>query len=371
MTRRTVIAAALGTCLLPRSSQRSLAFDATTAPESRDRLEFAKLIAKARDAESKGSVLELLGKPDDVRRAPDPVPYPADEIWCYGTDGHCTFATLGEVCFRDGRVNWVAGGRGQPPAINTINEDELCSGMRFLHPGPEAAGYNDPLHLIRVANYLRRLGKPKALAIVGEYGRIHDVAVNETWLFLLLRTLFDVPTPPGYMPDMIIGATSPRPPKKQTEIPRFPIVIVDDIPFSLLWGVRLLGRAQPIGQHVEYFGKLGTIRSNDLRPPDDPYPSFTKLLASKEWRVMATAEGDAHSVDNYARHTFLQLLALGRTAYDPPMARQPFADPEISEYDEHHREFLRSGAKWNEKLQMYARGDGTHGKVGQLKYNAK
>ena len=106
-----------------------------------------------------------------------------------------SLATLGEVCFRKGTVVWLAGDRGHPASPNVIGEDELRAGMRFLHPGPEAPGYNDPLYLIRAANFLQPLGKAKALAIVGEYARIHDVAVDETRLFLLLRTLFDVPRP--------------------------------------------------------------------------------------------------------------------------------------------------------------------------------
>jgi hypothetical protein len=81
---------------------------------------------------------------------------------------------------------------------------------------------------------------------------------------------------------------------------------------------------------------------------------------------MAEAEGDAHWVDNYAGHTLLQLLALGRTAYDPPQARQPFAYPKTSDYDRYHKSFLRAGARWDERLQLYIRKDGTHGKVGHL-----
>ena len=82
--------------------------------------------------------------------------------------------------------------------------------MRFMHPGPEYAGYNDPLHLIRVTNYLQPLGKEKALAIIDEYCRIHEPGLDETWLFLVLRTLFEVPQPPGYMPRMKIGAMARR-----------------------------------------------------------------------------------------------------------------------------------------------------------------
>jgi hypothetical protein len=331
-----------------------------------NRISFVAKLAQVRYGDKEDDVRRLLGTPGDIRRTPDPVPYPTDEIWCYGTDGHGSLATVGEVCLRQGSVVWVAGGRGEPPSPSVISENELRRGMRFLHPGPECCGYNDPLHLIRVTNYLQPLGKEKTLAIIGEYGRIHDAGDDETWLFLLLRTLFDVPQPPGHMPDMAIGAMIPAPPKERTRIPRFPIVIIDDVPFSLLWGATLIGAAQPVDHHVEYFRKHGTIRAGKLRPPDDPYPSFQKLLRSKEWADMANAEGSSRWVSNYAGHTLLQVLALGRTAYDPPEARQPFAYPNMSDYEPHHKSFLETGARWDEKLQMYVRRDGSHGQVGHL-----
>ena len=231
------------------------------SPKSQpERLKFAEKLAQVRYGDREAEVRRLLGTPEDIRRAPDSVPYPTDEIWCYGTNGHGSLATVGEVCLRQGSVVWVAGGYGKPPLPSVIGEKELRAGMRFLHPGPECSGYNDPLHLIRVTNYLQPLGKEKALAIIGEYGRIHDVGIDETWLFLLLRTLFDVPQPPGHMPEMLIGAMSPAWPKDRTRVPRFPVVVVDDIPFSLLWGVTLAGEAEPVTRHVESFREHGTIR---------------------------------------------------------------------------------------------------------------
>ena len=282
LTEWALTVAFLGGCFLPNS----FAFGIET-----DRVQFAKKLSEVRDGEKKGSVVRRLGRPDKVRRVPEPVPHPEDEIWCYGTDGK-SLATLGEVCFRGSRVVWVAGGWGEPPSSDVISEEDLRAGMHFLHPGPEHAGYNDPLHLIRVANYLQPLGKDKALAIIGEYARTLDVGVDETWLFLLLRTLFDVPKPPGHMPNMYIGAMTPSPPNDRPSIPRFPIIIVDDVPFSVLWGVTVGGSPQHVLEHVDFFQKHGTIRAMKLHPPDDPYPSFQKLLASKEWKQMMKSEGN-------------------------------------------------------------------------------
>lgn len=329
-----------------------------------NRQQFAKTLAQIKSDDTEAKVRKILGSPEHVRRDPEPVPYPTDEIWCYGMDGPGSLATLGEVCFRDGKVIWIAGGGGKPPTPEVVSERELRAALQFLHPGPEHAGYNDPLHLIRVTNYLQPMGKEKALAIIGEYPRIHHV--DETWLFLLLRTLFDVPDPPGHMPKMMIGAMSPAPPEDLTSIPRFPVVIVDDIPFSLLWGVTLGGRPQPVIDHVKYFRKHGTLRTGRLQPPDDPYPSLKKLLASAEWKAMAGANASPRMLANYTGHTLLQVLAMGRTAYDPPKARQPFAYPKMADFDRHHAAFLDTGARWDEAKQIYVRQDGRHGPTGHM-----
>jgi hypothetical protein len=331
-----------------------------------DRTGFSAKLAQFGREGNREEVRRLLGPPDDIRRVPNALPSAPDEIWCYGTDGHNSLATLGEVCFQEGRVIGVAGARGEPPSPSVISEKELRGGMRFLHPGPASDGYNDPLHLIRVTNYLQPLGKEKALAIIGEYARIHAIGVDETWLFLLLRVMFDVPQPPGHMPEMAIGVMSPALPEDRTRIPRFPMVIIDDVPFSLLWGVTLIGKAQPVSQHVEYFREHGTIRAGKLRPPDDPYPSFQKLLRSQEWADMVKLENDSRWISNYAGHTLLQVLALGRTAYDPPEARQPFAYLHASDYERYHKGFLETGARWDEIHQIYVCQDGTHGEVGHL-----
>ena len=72
---------------------------------------------------------------------------------------------------------------------------------------------------------------------------------------------------------------------------------------------------------------------------------------------MAKAEGDTHWISNYAGHTLLQLLALGRTA-STARSRQPFAYPHKSDYDQYHKGFLET-PRWDEKLQMYVRRDGS------------
>ena len=55
-------------------------------------MEFQQKLSGVKDGDTKEKVVRLLGKPDDIRRAPDRVPYPTDEIWCYGTESHGSLA---------------------------------------------------------------------------------------------------------------------------------------------------------------------------------------------------------------------------------------------------------------------------------------
>jgi hypothetical protein len=353
-----------------------------------DRREFVARMGRIRNGDTKETVEKLLGPPDDIWRAPN-----QEEVWCYGTDGHLSLPTLGQVFFREKRVIWepevfrtpprvigTSGGNGTPPSPKVLSEEELRAGMRYLYTNLAIPGDNDPLHLIRVANYLQPLGKDKALAIIGEYARLSSIIVDkhmgsrpvdETWLFLLLRTLFEVPQPPGYMPQMYIGWMSPSPPKNRQDIPRFPIVIVEGIPFSLLKSATLSGEAESVLNHVEYFRQHGTMRTTGLRPADDPFLAFQKLKASDEWRflsqqVFTEDKGDRRRLDQYEGHTLLQVLALVRTAYDPPIARNLNAYPNPADFARYYQEFLKVGARWDDKRQMYVRKDGTHGEIGQL-----
>src|SRR5262249_49322939 len=150
-----------------------------------------------------------LGKPDDVKTRTDPGGISRRsrirEIWRYGTDGHLSFATLGWVSIdTDGKVQYVVGGRGQPPDPAVLPEAELRPLLRLIHTAPS---YNDgydynPRAVIQIVNALQALGKEKALAAIDEFLR---VSPGREGVFLVLRVLFDVPSDPGHMPHMFVG----------------------------------------------------------------------------------------------------------------------------------------------------------------------
>src|SRR5262245_21634834 len=74
-------------------------------------------------------VLDILGAPDDIRTREDPggITSPRTrEIWCYGTDGHLTFPTVGRVFIDvDGTAQIVVGGDGTPPDPGLLPEEQL------------------------------------------------------------------------------------------------------------------------------------------------------------------------------------------------------------------------------------------------------
>jgi len=256
-------------------------------PQARTRERFATLMSQISPEMSREEVEAILGKPDDVRTKYDPGGIrraETEEIWRYGTIGHLTTATLGSIYIDgNGKVQVVCGGAGIPPPASMFAEEELRSILRILDGTPSynnGWGYN-PRGVIRAVNALQPLGKEKALAAVAEYLRIAPdwfdaPAVNGT--FLVLRTLFEIPSPPGHMPVMLVGQPSPMGPEDLTKIPRFPIYIQDDIPFLIVSGYSLFGQAEDPRKHLNYFRKHGVIRSLPLVPPTDPVASIRRAL---------------------------------------------------------------------------------------------
>ncbi len=288
---------------VPEAPEASAA-DAAPAPAAplRDRAAFARAMAKIEPGTNKRRVVELLGEPDDVRTEKDPGGITAArtrEIWRYGTDGHLSLATLGSVHIQaDDKVQYVFGGRGEPPAAGLFDEATLRRLLRILDrvPSYNAGAAYDPLAVIRAVNALQPLGREKAIAAIAEYLRISSSFENpgREGAFLVMRCLFDVPTPPGHMPPMMVGAGSPAPPTDATLLPRFPIAIRGDIPFMLVGGYALGGMPEQPEHHLDYFRKHGVVRSARLRPLDDPLALVDGLVGKPTTRFLSATGLDAN-----------------------------------------------------------------------------
>lgn len=254
----------------------------------RSRSDFAKAINKVREGMLEAEVLALLGPPDDILTKRDlGGVYIADmkEIWRYGTSGHKTVATLGQVYVNTtGRVQAVFG-KGLPPKDDLFEERHLRSLLEALGQAPACNGkdYN-PRPLVRIVNLLQPLGKEKALAVIEEYLRVtSDWPPDREGMFLVLRTLFKVSENPGYMPSMGMGASDPPAPANPQLLPRFPISIEGDIPFLVVHGYSLEGVPEDPQSHVEYFRKYGKIRARPLVPTTKPFAAIEEFASSPRW----------------------------------------------------------------------------------------
>jgi hypothetical protein len=289
------------------------------ADPPRTRHEFAKVIGEVKWRMSPAEVLALLGRPDDIRTERDDgvSTVGTKEIWRYGTSGHLTTATLGQVYFDEkDRVQHVFG-QGTPPPEGMFEERDLRVVLDALGqvPSYNAAWRYNPRKLIRAVNLLQPLGKVKALAVIDEYLRVtsdwHDD--GREGLFLVLRTLFDVPDDPGHMPVMGVGAPSPSEPKDQKLLPRFPIAIEGDIPLLLVEGYMLAGSPEQVESHVAYFRQNGRVRAKPLVPTDNPFKELEKFAKSPRWIY----DGKDGLHDEQRGRQFLgeQLLRLMDTVY--------------------------------------------------------
>jgi hypothetical protein len=81
------------------------------------------------------------------------------EIWRYGTNGHLTWGTLGQVYIdQNGEAQYVYGGHGEPPPRGMFQEDELRQLLRVIDqvPSPMLEHF-DPRKLIVAVNALQAL----------------------------------------------------------------------------------------------------------------------------------------------------------------------------------------------------------------------
>jgi hypothetical protein len=147
--------------------------------------------------------------------------------------------------------------------------------------------YN-PAYVIQAVNALQLLGKEKALEQVDFYLTSLGKGKDTYGLFWVLRVLFEVPTERSF-PPVRIGQPSISPPADPGKFSRFPIVMVQDIPFLVVRGYSLGGLPEPVETHVAYFRAYGTLRERALTPPASMEGIEDEFL--QQWKV---AYGDAY-----------------------------------------------------------------------------
>ena len=302
---------------------------------SLSRVTFAIRMRSLKDGMSKAKVRELLGAPDEVRATDE-----RGELWAYGVTEPRGFPSIGAVTFSaqgtsklptglsrnaDGfylpygfgwgflgdetsafsdisssevkeLYAWGLAHFNTPPGANVIAEAELRRLIKLLAqvPTPAHEKYN-PLPLIEAVNALLPLGKEKALLVVVEYLRVIALLpkgrVDEPAVFLVLRLLFERPSGAVSMPTPQIGVPDVAPAEAYC-MPRFPLVVIHDLPLLAVGRYALRGVTQPALDHASYFNARGLLRARPLTPPDDP----TTVLEDaprcvKEWLKSNDAQG--------------------------------------------------------------------------------
>jgi len=151
-----------------------------------------------------------------------------------------------------------------------------------------------PGHVIDAVNALLPLGKDGALAGLEAFLEGRDLTADpHQGLFLVLRVLFDAdPHPP-----VRLGGSWPPQPPSPAALPRFPIMITDDVPLMLVASYTLRGLPEPVTAHIEYYRRHGTPRPEPLTPRPGP-----DRMAAYENRYQAAY----HAAPSPAERSFVQ-----------------------------------------------------------------
>lgn len=174
--------------------------------------------------------------------------------------------------------------------VDTTKEEGMTISLLDQAATMNFEDYN-PTYIIQVVNQLQPLGKEKALAQIDSYLENRDPGKDAYGLFWVLRVLFEVPTDPGF-PPVRLGQPTLPPPNEPGKLPRFPIVVVQDIPFLVIRGYYLGGFPEPVEAHIAYFRTHGVLREKPLTPPVSMDGIEEEFL--QQWKA---AYGDAYTAE--------------------------------------------------------------------------
>lgn len=318
------------------------------------RAEFRAAASLVKDDYTRAQVRAILGPPDDIWPSTDSHRYinlEGGEVWAYGTNGHHTFPTLGSITFRHGKV-LIGGPWGSPPSPTVISESELRTAMRAIHRFSDGNyWWTDSLRMIQVVNALQPLGKGKALAAIVEYTRVVPLwrEGDSNFPFWLVRHLFHGKKGDYVFPVPHVGALQPEPPKDPSTWPTYPVVLLDGLPVNLLRGLTLAGYPEPFDRYAEAHGKDWKMRSDLLRPPDDPFYLIHVAASHPRFKSAEDRTSLAKTIIRTVRTVYQEA--------EPSWMRGDAIN--AKGWEAFHRKFLELGGHWDEGLQMYVRRDGS------------
>lgn len=332
---------------------------------------------------SRAKVEAMLGKPDDIWPLGDSTRYTwmaGSEIWCYGTNGHHTFPTVGSVLFFRDRAVFMRGGE-LPNSKSGITEVELRNALRSLYrmeymdllAGQTQIDCSDPLRLIQATNDLIPLGTEKALAAIEFYASMQP-GCHDDFLFWLVRTLFVGKSANYSFPEPAHGIMEPKPPKDLSTWPLYPMFIEQDFPVN---AVRFSGMQGSPFYFKMYFSANKAdwqIRSKPLTPPNDPFPIYQKLAKQYPWLLRDERdEKFRKELESTLSKQFEgvkvepnedSIIALQRSILFGirNVLKLDLGNIKPKQFEAIHQRFLKLGGHWDPKNNCYVRKDGSFDK---------
>ncbi len=152
--------------------------------------------------------------------------------------------------------------------------------------GPLSAELFSPLRALDALLALHALGADGAPAALRQY--VASRTEPPEGLFVVVRCLLAVPPvdaasaewpgaiQPGHLRPPALGAPYPIPPDDPTAVPRFPALLVGDVPLSMVSGYTLGGLPEPLSMHLDALAEA-SWRAEPLRPR--PVAEVRALLA--------------------------------------------------------------------------------------------
>jgi len=161
-----------------------------------------------------------------------------------------------------------------------------------------------------------------------------------------------------------MGAPSPPEPADPHRIPRFPIVLIDDVPLSIVNGYALAGTPAPIESYVRYYEQDGILRRLPLAPTNRPLNVLKRLEMSDQclWNAPYVGSEQGRTVLVDLRETAamqlevsLQLLRLVASVCPPGKIRgEPGLSLDVqAAWRTAHAVFLAKEIRWDPGREAY------------------
>jgi hypothetical protein len=167
----------------------------------------------------------------------------------------------------------------------------------------------DPQKLIVAVNALQALGQEHADAVLDEYLRTRTGPRTLAVLGgvpLIARALFEPREEGGVMPRLKVGAPTPTP-SDPKQFPRFPLMIVDDVPLLVVRGYTLAGAPEPAEADLANIRQTCRFRTEPLKPTTN----LAKLAADASTQA-ALLDDEQLTLD-----VGNQVLRLTASVYEP------------------------------------------------------